>query len=98
MSQKKWGRTPTDRLEHLRLPEDGSAFLGRRGPCRPSGVLCDSLGWVPVCGGVEPPIKGACLEKVPGLVLFVAADAISIPCGDGHGAARVPSVVSDEEW
>ena len=39
------------------MPENGGEFLGPQGPCRPSGVLCDSVGWVPVCEGVQPPVQ-----------------------------------------
>ena len=51
------------------------------------------FGWVSVCEGVEPPVQGACLEVVPGLVLCLAADAFGVPCGDGDGAARVGRLV-----
>ena len=87
-----------DRLEHLRVPEDGGEVLARRGPCRPSGVLCGGVGWLPVGDGVEPPVRGTCLEAVPGIVLWVVADALGVPYGDGVGAACVPSVVLAEEW
>ena len=33
-------------------------MLGCRGPCPPSGVLCDSVGWVPVCEGVQSAVQG----------------------------------------
>ena len=59
--------------------------------------LCDGVGWVPVGEGVEPLVQGAGLAVVPGLVLWVVADALGVPCGDADGAACVPSVVSSEE-
>ena len=53
---------PADRLEYLCLLEDGGEFFGRRGPCRPSGVLCDGVGRVLVCEGVEPPVQAQVLK------------------------------------
>ena len=91
-------QSPANSLEQLGLPDDGGDLLGHWGPCRRSGVLCDSVGWAPVCEGVEPPLQEAGLEVVPGLVVCVVADAFGVPCGDGDGAACVPSVVSGEEW
>ena len=76
-------KPPADCLEYLWLPEYGGEVLGRRGPCRPSGMLCNGVGWVPVCEGLEPPVQGAGLEVVPGLILYVVADALDVPCGDG---------------
>ena len=45
-----------DCLEYLCLFEDGGELSGCRGPCRPSGVLCDGVGWVPVREGVESSV------------------------------------------
>ena len=42
-----------DRLEYLCLLENGGELLGCRGPRRPSSVLCDGVGRVPVCEGVR---------------------------------------------
>ena len=86
-----------DCFEHLWLPKDGGELLGRRGPCRPPGVLCDGVGRA-VCEGVERPVQRAGLEVVPSPVLRVVADALGVSYGDGDGEAGVPSVVSVEEW
>ena len=89
--------SPADRLEYLRLLEDGGELLGRRGLRQQSGVLCDGVGWVPVCEGVQSSVQGAHLEVVPGFFIRVAADAFGVSCGDVDRAARIPSVVSGEE-
>ena len=89
--------SPADRLEYLRLLEDGGEVLGRRGPRQPSGVLRDGVGWVPVCEGVQSSVQGADLEVVPGFFFRVATDAFGVSCGDLDRAARIPSVVSGEE-
>ena len=72
-------------------------LLGCRAPCRPSGVLCDGLGWPPVCEGVRSSVQGPLLEMVPGFFFRVATDAFGVSCGDVDPAACVPSVVSGEE-
>ena len=72
-------------------------FLGCRGPCQPPGGLCDGVGWVQVCEGVESPVQRARLEMVPGFFFSVATDACGVPCRDVDVAACVPSVVSGEE-
>ena len=72
-------------------------MLGCRGPRRPSGVLCDDVGWVPVCEGVQSSVQGAPLEVVPGFFFRVALDALGVSCGDVDRAACVPSVVLGEE-
>ena len=72
-------------------------MLGRRGLRQPSGVLCDGVGWVPVCEGVQSSVQGARLEVVPCFFFRVAADAFGVSCGDVDRAARIPSVVSGEE-
>ena len=72
-------------------------MLGRRGLRQPSGVLCDGVGWVPVCEGVQSSVQGARLEVVLCFFFRVAADAFGVPCGDVDRAARIPSVVSGEE-
>ena len=89
--------SPADRLEYLRLLEDGGDLLGRRGPRQPSGVLCDGVGCVPVCDGVQSLVQGAPLEVVPGFFFRVATDASGVSCGDVDRAVCVPSVVSGEE-
>ena len=89
--------SPADRLEYLRLLEDGGELLGCRGPRWPSGVLCDCVGCVPVCEGVQSSVQGAPLEVVPGFFFRVATDAFGLSCGDVDRAACVPSVVSGEE-
>ena len=90
-----------DHLQYLCLVKfkvkDCGEFLGFRGPCWPSGVLCNGVGWVPVSEGVECPVQGVRLEMVPGVVFCVATDAFGVPCGDVELAACVPSVVSGEE-
>ena len=86
-----------DRLEYLRLIEDGGELLGRRGLRQPSAVLCDGVGWFPVCEGVQSSVQGAHLEVVPGFFFRVAKDAFGVSCGDVDPAACVPSVVSGEE-
>ena len=60
-------------------------------------MLCDGVGWVPVCEGVQSSVQGARLEVVPCFFLRVAADAFGVSCGDVDRAARIPSVVSGEE-
>ena len=72
-------------------------MLGRRGLRQPSSVLCDGVGWVPVCEGVQSSVQGADLEVVPGFFFRVAADAFGVSCGDVDRAARIPLVVSGEE-
>ena len=89
--------SPADRLEYLRLLEDDDELLGRRGLRQPSSVLCDGLGWVPVCEGVQSSVQGAHLEVVPGFFFRVATDAFGVSCGDVDRAARVPSLVLGEE-
>ena len=84
-------------LEYLCLLEDGGELPGCRGPRQPSGVLCDGVGEVPVCEGVQSSVQAAHLEVVPGFFFCVAADGFGVSCGDVHGAACVPSVVSGEE-
>ena len=89
--------SPADCLEYLRLLEDGGELLGCRELRRPSGVLCDGVGWVPVCEGVQSSLQGASLEVVPGFFFRVATDAFGVSCGDVDRAACVPSAVSGEE-
>ena len=72
-------------------------MLGCRGPHQPSGVLCDGVGWVPVCEGVQSSVRGAHFEVVPGFFFRVATDAFRVSCGDVDQAVCVPSVVSGEE-
>ena len=60
-------------------------------------MLCDGVGWVPVCEGVKSSVQGAHLEVVPGFFFCVATDACGVSCGDVDRAARIPSVVSGEE-
>ena len=69
----------------------------RRGLRQPSGVLCDGVGWAPVCEGVQSSVQGAHLEVVQGFFFRVATDAFGVSCGDLDPAARIPSVVSGEE-
>ena len=71
-----------DRLEYLGLFENGGELLGCRGPCRPSGVLCNGVGWAPVSEGVQSTVQGARLETVPGFFFRVATDAFGLSCGD----------------
>ena len=73
---------PANHLEYLCLLEDRGELLGCRGPCRPSGVPCDGVDWVPVREGVQSSVQGARLEMVPGFFFRVATDAFSVPCGD----------------
>ena len=84
-------------LKHLSLLEDDGELFGSRGPCRRSGVLCDGVGWVPVCEVVQSSVQGARLEMVRGSFFRVATDAFAVSCGDVDRAACVPSVVSGEE-
>ena len=72
-------------------------MLGCRGTCQPSGLLCDGVGLVPVCEGVQFSLQGAPLEVVPGFVFCVATYAFGVSCGDVDRAAYVLSVVSAEE-
>ena len=60
-------------------------------------MLCDGVGWVPVCEGVQSSIQGARLEMVPSFFFRVATDAFGVSCGDVDRAACVPSVVSGDE-
>ena len=89
--------SPADRLEYLSLLEEGGELLGCRGPCRPSGLLCDDVGSVSVCEGVQSSVQGAPLEVVPGFFFHVVTDAFGVSCGDVDRAACVPSVVLVEE-
>ena len=75
----------------------GGELLGCREPRQPAGVLCDGLGWVPVCEGVQSSVQGAPLEVVPGFLFRVDAERFGVSCGDVDRAACVPSVVSSEE-
>ena len=59
-------------------------------------MLCDGVGWVPVCEGVQSSVQGAPLEVVPGFFFRLATDAFGVSCGDVDRAACVPSVVSGE--
>ena len=88
---------PADRLEYLCLLEDVGELLGSRGPPQPSGVLCDGVGWVPVCEDVQFSVQGAHLETVAGFFLRVATNAFGVSCGYVDRAACVPSVLSGEE-
>ena len=58
-----------------------ASFFGCRGPCLLSEVVCDGVGWVPVCKGVQSPVQGARVEIIPGFFLCVATDAFGVPCG-----------------
>ena len=89
--------SPADRLKYLRLLEDGGELPGCRGPRRPSSVLCDGVGRVPVCEGVQSSVQGAHFEVVPGFFFRVATDAFGVSSGDVDQAACVPSVVSGDE-
>ena len=60
-------------------------------------MLCDGVGWVPVCEAVQSSVQGAHLEVVPGFFFRVAEDAFGVSCGDVDQAARIPSAVSGEE-
>ena len=60
-------------------------------------MLCDGVGWVPVCEGVQSLVQGARLEMVPGFFFRVATDALGVPCGDVDRAACVPSAISGKE-
>ena len=60
-------------------------------------MLCDGVGWVSFCEGVQSSVQGAHLEVVPGFFFRVATDAFGVSCRDVDGAACVPSVVSGEE-
>ena len=74
--------SPADRLEYLSPLEDGGELFGCHGPCRPSGVLCDGVGWVPVCESVQSSVQGARLEMVRGFLFRVATDAFGVSCWD----------------
>ena len=60
-------------------------------------MLCDDVGWVAVCEGVQSSVQGAHLEVVPGFFFRVATDAFGVSCRDVDRAARIISVVSGEE-
>ena len=89
--------SPADRLEYLCLLEDGGKLLGCRGPREPSGVLCDCVGLVSLCEGVQSSVQGAPLEVVPGFFFRMATDAFGVSCEDLDRAGCVPSVVSGEK-
>ena len=72
-------------------------MLGCPGPRPPSDVLCDGVGWAPVCEGLQSSVQGAPLEVVPGFFFRVATDAFGVSCGDVDRAVFVPLVVSGEE-
>ena len=86
-------------MSPLRIFSSTSVCLRTVVSCWVAGdcVLCDSVGWVPVCEGFQSSVQGAHLEVVPVFFFRVATDAFRVSCGDVDRAACVPSVVLGEE-